>query len=209
MWYVIVIIFFAGMALSVGTFLLQYYGFCPVNPALPGSWPPVAYTQRRVSRGKEEGLPVEVIARLKSYDNVKDVPFKLVPLEAESEQAAEEEECLICQEEMGTGKVTQLTCGHIFHKTCIANWLKRKASCPCCRQCVTKESIDGTAPSAMLAPDVEMGVVKQHNSCADEHATCCQDNSTEAPATIQCTHDDMPEAQAGKAATPAASAPVV
>ena len=58
--------------------------------------------------------------------------LQLVPLEAGAPEPAveEEEECLICQDEMGKQKVTQLTCGHVYHKTCIADWLKRKASCP-------------------------------------------------------------------------------
>jgi len=57
--------------------------------------------------------------------------LQLVPLETEAVTSlTEEEECLICQDEMGREKVTQLTCGHIYHKSCIASWLKRKASCP-------------------------------------------------------------------------------
>ena len=57
-----------------------------------------------------------------------------MPLDApqpeEAEAVAEEVECLICQEEMSKERVAQLICGHIFHKSCISSWLKRKASCP-------------------------------------------------------------------------------
>lgn len=60
--------------------------------------------------------------------------MQLVPLDCEEaaqpEAKVEEEECLICQEEMSQEKVAQLVCGHIFHKSCISSWLKRKASCP-------------------------------------------------------------------------------
>lgn len=206
MWYVIVIIFFAGMALSVGTFLLQYYGFCPTNPALPGAWP-AAYAQRRAGQAKEEGLPVDVIARLKSYNCVKDIPFQLVPLEAEASESNDEEECLICQEEMGAEKVTQLTCGHIYHKTCIANWLKRKASCPTCRQSVTKESIDGTAPTATICPDVEMGMVKHEADCGQDQAACCQ-NSTNGP-TATLPVPEEPPAEQARANEPAVTPVVV
>lgn len=30
----------------------------------------------------------------------------------------------------------QLYCGHIFHKNCIANWLKERRTCPNCRMSV-------------------------------------------------------------------------
>jgi len=203
-----VIILFAGMTLSVGAFLLQYYGFCPTNPALPGAWP-VAYAQRRATQAKDEGLPVDVIARLKSYNCVKDVPFKLVPLETEAVTSlTEEEECLICQDEMGREKVTQLTCGHIYHKSCIASWLKRKASCPTCRQAVTKESINGTALAATLCPDVEMGMVKQETSCALDQAACCQ-NSTQNPSATQAVHNEVPAAPGTKTVEPTTTSPCV
>lgn len=60
--------------------------------------------------------------------------LQLVPLDTEEAQETtkgeEEEECLVCQEEMSKEHVAQLVCGHIFHKSCISSWLRRKASCP-------------------------------------------------------------------------------
>ncbi|CAK7349542.1 unnamed protein product [Dovyalis caffra] len=42
--------------------------------------------------------------------------------------------CSICIEDMAIGTVVvQLSCSHKFHKNCIAEWLKRKLTCPFCR----------------------------------------------------------------------------
>lgn len=90
--------------------------------------------------------------------------FQLVPLEAEEpEDTKEEAECLICQEEMSKERVSQLSCGHIFHKSCISSWLQRKASCPTCRKAITEESIESSGSVAVCSPDLEMAVMKREN----------------------------------------------
>ena len=56
-----------------------------------------------------------------------------------------EEECQICLMEIGSDKVTQLACGHVFHSHCIEEWLGcqsklgRDETCPTCRTIVKKE----------------------------------------------------------------------
>ena len=42
-------------------------------------------------------------------------------------------ECCICQEEY-TDKATALKCGHIVHKACLQDWIKRSKICPICRK---------------------------------------------------------------------------
>ncbi|XP_059635897.1 uncharacterized protein LOC132278088 [Cornus florida] len=39
--------------------------------------------------------------------------------------------CTICMEGFESGK--QVPCGHLFHPTCIANWVSLPTSCPLCR----------------------------------------------------------------------------
>lgn len=42
--------------------------------------------------------------------------------------------CAICQEEYKEReKLLTLTCFHNFHKECVVDWLKKKASCPVCK----------------------------------------------------------------------------
>ena len=47
----------------------------------------------------------------------------------------ETENCLICMEDYNCGQFKRLlpNCKHCFHKKCIDKWLKKKASCPICR----------------------------------------------------------------------------
>jgi E3 ubiquitin-protein ligase synoviolin len=42
--------------------------------------------------------------------------------------------CIICREEMDSGK--KLPCGHIFHFNCLRSWLERQQTCPTCRRSV-------------------------------------------------------------------------
>eukprot|EP00591_Stephanopyxis_turris_P010329 CAMPEP_0195517906 /NCGR_PEP_ID=MMETSP0794_2-20130614/11815_1 /TAXON_ID=515487 /ORGANISM="Stephanopyxis turris, Strain CCMP 815" /LENGTH=240 /DNA_ID=CAMNT_0040646783 /DNA_START=321 /DNA_END=1043 /DNA_ORIENTATION=+ len=43
-------------------------------------------------------------------------------------------ECCICFRENHLGqKVTKLPCGHLYHKPCITEWLKKHCTCPICR----------------------------------------------------------------------------
>ena len=61
-----------------------------------------------------------------------------------------EEECQICLMEIGSDKVTQLACGHVFHSHCIEEWLGcqsklgRDETCPTCRTIVKKTEEEKT-----------------------------------------------------------------
>jgi hypothetical protein len=42
--------------------------------------------------------------------------------------------CIICRDEMHVGDCKRLPgCGHIFHKSCLREWLVQQQSCPTCR----------------------------------------------------------------------------
>jgi len=46
----------------------------------------------------------------------------------------ENKRCIICLEEYNIGDITiVLPCFHFFHKSCMINWYKRKATCPLCK----------------------------------------------------------------------------
>jgi len=44
--------------------------------------------------------------------------------------------CIICRDEMSSGK--KLPCGHIFHAHCLRSWFQRQQSCPTCRMDVLR-----------------------------------------------------------------------
>jgi hypothetical protein len=43
--------------------------------------------------------------------------------------------CSICLEQFDPGDLVRLLkCGHIFHPSCVRDWLKKEATCPMCRK---------------------------------------------------------------------------
>lgn len=43
--------------------------------------------------------------------------------------------CSICCEEFGTGgMINSLNCRHTYHHHCIVEWVKKRLTCPCCRE---------------------------------------------------------------------------
>lgn len=43
-------------------------------------------------------------------------------------------ECLVCLEEQKVGGMgVKLPCGHLYHRSCVVDWLNRHCTCPCCR----------------------------------------------------------------------------
>ena len=55
----------------------------------------------------------------------------------------EKKNCVICLEDFkNKDKAIILPCIHLFHKTCINNWLKKKNTCPICKFKLTGSNID-------------------------------------------------------------------
>lgn len=47
-------------------------------------------------------------------------------------------ECAICLEAVGYHKKFKLECNHVFHKRCLARWVRKDGeSCPLCRSTIT------------------------------------------------------------------------
>jgi hypothetical protein len=73
-------------------------------------------------------------------------------LKDEMEEEEEgEEECYICQDEMG--QRVALKCGHEFHPSCIVSWFQTgKSSCPTCRHDPGREEENRSVWSVQEAP---------------------------------------------------------
>ena len=53
----------------------------------------------------------------------------------EAEKANESEVCSVCYYNLKKGEeVHKLTCKHVFHCECIAEWFKEEKVCPMCKQ---------------------------------------------------------------------------
>jgi hypothetical protein len=51
-------------------------------------------------------------------------------------------DCVICLEEFKNGDdVITLPCLHIYHKTCITDWLLENNTCPICKHVIKSEDI--------------------------------------------------------------------
>lgn len=63
------------------------------------------------------------------------------------------QECIICRDELITSSASRLSCGHTFHKFCLANLRKfgvSQASCPLCRGPLSTE-VKNKNPGAFIA----------------------------------------------------------
>lgn len=63
------------------------------------------------------------------------------PIKIKKNDIIETENCLICMENYNYGQFKRLlpNCKHCFHKKCIDKWLKKKSSCPVCRDELKKD----------------------------------------------------------------------
>jgi len=56
------------------------------------------------------------------------------PVTEDDIQEVNNKECLICLDDHVIGSLAvKLPCGHLFHKTCVSEWLVKHCTCPACR----------------------------------------------------------------------------
>ncbi|KAM0920352.1 hypothetical protein ACQ4PT_007578 [Festuca glaucescens] len=73
-----------------------------------------------------------------------------------SDNAEDRNSCVICMEPYeagGDGRSVLPACGHMFHRGCVAAWLRRNRTCPLCRA-----AIDESAPPAAVRRAGNAGV---------------------------------------------------
>lgn len=104
--------------------------FCPIFSCIVCFFLSAGRQQRDArARQLRERLPVvnKVIDRLnrnkKQFTNL-------------SQKAKSQESCIICMEEFkADSEISELTCDerHIFHTTCLQEWMKQSLICPLCK----------------------------------------------------------------------------
>jgi len=68
--------------------------------------------------------------------------------------------CTICLSEVRNGdRVGLLSCTHVFHSSCLKDWLRRKNACPLCQ---------ATHVAASRTVNMDIGTVSRHSSNPDE-----------------------------------------
>ena len=51
----------------------------------------------------------------------------------------EELQCIVCLNQIESGKGKVLSCGHVFHLICLRSWLIEKVECPTCKKPIQLE----------------------------------------------------------------------
>ena len=102
--------------------VMTYYGL-PINLFREVYMSFKALKQRVVAFGKYRRL----MASMNRFEN---------PTEAELEEAGLT--CIICRDDMTVATSKRLPgCGHLFHKSCLRDWLVQQQTCPTCRGDIT------------------------------------------------------------------------
>ncbi|CAM9787623.1 unnamed protein product, partial [Laminaria digitata] len=74
--------------------------------------------------------------------------------------------CSVCLDEYAEGdQLLQLTCGHVFHRSCIDLWLMEHRVCPCCRT-----DLDKLAQVAQVFPTTSRRSLQKALNRADGNA---------------------------------------
>jgi len=113
-------------------------------------------------RGQHEPEPVVFAQPLPSYVDIdvleksfpECVPCAIGPNELAREGMGEVPSCSICLAIFSQGdEARKLPCKHLFHRSCIDEWLTKQNACPMCRVHILKPgTIMPTAPAAEVAP---------------------------------------------------------
>lgn len=98
--------------------------------------------------------------------------------------ARSDDQCIICREEMRSGKV--LPCSHLFHFNCLRTWLERSSTCPICRAAIPDLLAAEPPPApanrpqdrarvhvpaaAPVAPIIGAAVRQEHDADVTRHA---------------------------------------
>ena len=88
-------------------------------------------------------------------------------------------ECAVCLSEYLTGdSITELPCGHVYHRTCITSWLLSRNLCPMCKQlAVPADLLDASLESqlaAQAAADLESGAPSSSSTTSNATTTAAE-----------------------------------
>lgn len=80
---------------------------------------------------EEEELKYAINESLESYKCFEKKPVEIAEMNKMTDMI---EFCTICQSNTEkTDEIIKTECNHMFHETCITEWIKYKAECPICK----------------------------------------------------------------------------
>ena len=99
----------------------------PAQPRPPPPPPPPPPPQRKVPPASRRAIQ------------------NLVEVKVTADDLWEEtnKECLVCVEEQRLGSTAcKLSCGHLYHRACLVEWLQKHCTCPVCRYELETDDIE-------------------------------------------------------------------
>ena len=95
----------------------------------------ITYLQRCCCFGRRKAPPLFIEELLES---IQDVAYQELPDAAGAGAGDDRDSCVICITPYEAGEACSVLpgCTHMFHKPCVARWLRRKNTCPLCRATV-------------------------------------------------------------------------
>lgn len=157
-----VCLYLAFVAAMVSAYVMPLFALRPLYYSLT-SFKNTFYDvimSRRALRNMNTLYPNATQADIEAYDNV----------------------CIICREDMHDRASKKLLCNHIFHTSCLREWLQRQQTCPVCRTSVFRQrtvyrdpnqergatnpqptSTSGTSPPAAAVHQLPQGVTLLQN----------------------------------------------
>lgn len=106
---------------------------------IPFNFPPTLIPKMKPTASQViDSLPIRVIQMNSNIVEVESETQEKIgetqDTQDTEEKSKEENNCLICLEEMSEGSVViDLPCSHFFHQKCISTWLRVANTCPQCR----------------------------------------------------------------------------
>ncbi|KAJ4886673.1 hypothetical protein Rs2_26421 [Raphanus sativus] len=105
-----------------------------------------------LSKTLESGFLVDALAEVVQETYLNDF-VDVNDYDSEGQKIPTEPDCAICLREFGDQTSTKLHCDHIFHRDCILTWLRRKSSCPTCRDDIHNPRAKKHTPKKYIGRD--------------------------------------------------------
>ena len=114
---------------------------------------------------------------------------------ATQEELDEAGPCIICRDEMTVQDCKRLpACRHIFHKSCLREWLVQQQSCPTCRSDIASMRVQPERPQPRGVVQ-EQEVAEPHQQQQQQEQQ--QDQVAAAAAAAEQSPEDIPEPSTG------------